>query len=47
MTNGVQDFDECDKHPIESLLLRDPEKLPSGVDPLHKEVCEFLVFNFC
>lgn len=39
MTNGVQDFDECEKHSINILLEKDPEKLPTGVDPLHKEVC--------
>ncbi|XP_075213446.1 villin like protein quail isoform X2 [Lycorma delicatula] len=38
MTNGTQDFDDCEKHPIDILLQRDPDKLPSGVDPLHKEL---------
>ncbi|XP_039279258.1 villin-1 isoform X2 [Nilaparvata lugens] len=38
MTNGVHDFDECKKYPIQDLLPKDPEKLPDGVDPLHKEL---------
>lgn len=38
-TNGICNFDDCDKYPLEKLLVKNPEKLPEGVDPRHKEVC--------
>ena len=37
-SNGIHNFDECEKHPVEKLLVKNPEKLPEGVDPRHKEV---------
>lgn len=37
-TNGICNFDDCDKYPLEKLLVKNPEKLPEGVDPRHKEV---------
>ncbi|XKL63528.1 hypothetical protein PGB90_005892 [Kerria lacca] len=36
--NGIYDFDDCKKFPLEKLLVKNPEKLPQGVDPRHKEV---------
>lgn len=31
-------FDESEKFPLEKLLVKNPDKLPEGVDPSHKEV---------
>ncbi|XP_065213354.1 villin-1-like isoform X2 [Planococcus citri] len=31
-------FDECEKFPIEKLLIKNPDQLPAGVDPSHKEL---------
>lgn len=39
-SNGIYNFDECEKYPVEKLLVKNPEKLPDGVDPRHKEVYE-------
>ncbi|KAI5705145.1 hypothetical protein M8J75_012335 [Diaphorina citri] len=38
LSNGVEDFATCPKHTYESLLAKDIDKLPAGVDPTHKEV---------
>lgn len=40
--NGIYDFDDCKKFPLEKLLVKNPEKLPQGVDPRHKEVNEIM-----
>lgn len=39
ITNGVSDFNECEKFPLQLLKEKDPEKLPLSIDATHKEVC--------
>jgi len=36
--DNTPDFDECEKFPFKTLLEKDPDKLPEGVDLLHKEL---------
>lgn len=38
ITNGVSDFNECEKFPLQILKEKDPEKLPLSIDATHKEV---------
>lgn len=38
ITNGVSDFNECEKFPLQLLKEKDPEKLPLSIDATHKEV---------
>ncbi|XP_054284246.1 villin-1-like isoform X2 [Macrosteles quadrilineatus] len=38
ITNGVQDFEEYEKFPIDVLKEKDPEKLPLNVDATRKEL---------
>uniref|UniRef100_T1I6E0 HP domain-containing protein n=2 Tax=Rhodnius prolixus TaxID=13249 RepID=T1I6E0_RHOPR len=38
VAENIPNFNECEKYPLEILLERDPEKLPSGVDYQHKEI---------
>lgn len=47
ITNGVNDFEECEKYPLQLLKEKDPEKLPLNVDATNKEVsfCNFYSYS--